>query len=377
MRNFILFVQIAATLVLFSFVVSIALNVNSYRDKLNKIIEGEEIYFSRDMTDQSRFDEMIVNPESSERMRGLYLFMKQNPSFATYTAEAQHLMWLTDDSLDSSLAVQAEGAVKGYNLLKIDGKFLDIYRLKCAEGSLFAKEDFITGEEVTPLLLGSDLRRFYQLNDVINDDKGARYRVTGFLEKSSFFLQPGKSGEIYSLDNWFIIPVRPDLDGDYDSAIMSTNIITDDPSHLQEIQQKSSELGLYTLEFRSFSEQMLRIEEDYRLQIKIIGLMLSMVLIFSIIGLISNLVQFINTHTKEFAIHLLCGGQVASIIQRILIHIFLLITVADVIVLAIHRIGLASLLTIAFSLVIGLLIALYPAVMLSTMGINNLLRRSE
>lgn len=378
MRNLVLFVQIAAALVLFSFVVYIVLHINSYQNKLNRIIEGEEIYFSRDMTDRRRFDEMVTAPGSSERLSKLYTFMTQNPSFATYTADAQHFMWMTDDHrLDNSLAVRSQPPLKGYKLLKIDEKFIDVYELECAEGSLFTEEDFAHTGEVILLLLGHDFRRFYQLHDVIRDSRGFRYQVTGFLEESSYFLQPGKSGEIYSLDKWFVIPVRPDRDGAYDSAIMSTYIITDDSYHLQEIQQKSTELGLYTFEFRSFTAQMRRIHETNNLHIRLIGFMLSVVLIFSMIGLISNLVQFIDTHTKEFAIHLLCGGQVVSIIQRILIQILLLIIAANVIVLAIHRGSLTSLITIAFSLIVGLLIVIYPAIKLSTIGINNLLRRSE
>ncbi|MBT9139280.1 MAG: hypothetical protein DDT31_01863 [Syntrophomonadaceae bacterium] len=163
----------------------------------------------------------------------------------------------------------------------------------------------------------------------------------------------------------------------YSSAIMTTYIITDAPSHLQRIQQKSTELGLFTFEFRSFTEQMRRIQEDHDLQIKIIALIFSVVLTFSMIGLISNLVQFINTHTKEFAIHMLCGGQVSSIIRRILIQIALMLILANMIVFAFHGASSITLATIAFGLVIGFLIVLYPAIKLSAMGINELLRRSE
>ena len=119
------------------------------------------------------------------------------------------------------------------------------------------------------------------------------------------------------------------------------------------------------------------IQEDNELMIKVMGLMFSVVLIFSMIGLISNLVQFINTHTKEFAVHLLCGGQVSSIIQRILIQIILMLILAAMIVWAIHGVSLTTFTTVAFGLMIGALTVLYPAIKLSAMGINTLLRRSE
>ncbi|MDW7684898.1 MAG: hypothetical protein SCK29_12375 [Bacillota bacterium] len=376
-RIFVLFVQITAALVLFSFIVLIALHIGSYRDKLNEIIKDQEIYLIRDLTDQSRYDQIVTNPDSSVKLQKLYQFMKHDPLFDTYTADAQHFMWLAEDKSHNSLAVRSNPPSKGYNLLKIDNKFMDVYELQCVEGSLFTREDFSSTKETIPLLLGYDFRSFYQIGDIIEDYRGFRYHVVGFLEQSSYFIQPGKSGGIYSLDTWFVIPVGPDLDDSYSSAIMTTYIITNDPSHLQRIQQKSTELGLFTFEFRSFSEQMRRIQEDHDLQIKILALIFSVVLMFSMIGLISNLVQFIDTHTKEFAIHMLCGGQVSSIIRRILTQIILMLILANVIVLAIHGASSITLATIVFGLVIGSLIVLYPAIKLSAMGINELLRRSE
>lgn len=377
MRNFVLFIQITAALVLFSFIISMALHLNSYRDKLNGIIEGQEIYLIRDLTDQSGLNQIWTNPDSSTKLRGLYQFMKHSPLFDTYTADAQHFMWLAEDKYDNSLAVHSNPPHKGYSLLKIDDKFMDVYELQCVEGLTFTREDFSSTGETIPLLLGYDFCRLYQLGDIIEDYRGFRYHVVGFLEQSSYIIQPGKSSEIYSLDTWFVIPVRPDLDGSYDSAIMTTYIITDNPSHLQRIQQKSTELELFTFEFRSFTEQMGRIQGEIDLLIKIMGLIFSVVLLFSMIGLISNLVQFINTHTKEFAIHMLCGGQVSSIIRRILIQIALMLILANMIVVAIHGASSITLATIAFGLVIGSLIVLYPAIKLSAKGINELLRRSE
>ncbi|MBZ4666576.1 hypothetical protein [Mahella sp.] len=379
-RNFVLFIQITAALVLFSIIVSVMVQASSYREKLNGIIESQEIYLIRDLTDQSTLEQIWADPDSSAKFRELYQYMKHNPLFDTYTADAQRFMWLAEDKSPKSLAVQSSPPSNGYNLLKIDDKFMDIYKLQCVEGSLFTKEDFSTTGETIPLLLGYDFRSFYQIGDIIEDDEeGFRYHVVGFLEQSSYFIQPGKDNEIYSLDRWFVIPVQSGLDDsyEYDSAIMSTYIITDDPSNLQKIQQKSTELGLYTFEFRSFTEQMERMQEDMDLQIKIMGLMFSVVLIFSMIGLISNLVQFIDTHTKEFAIHMLCGGQVSSIIRRILTQIILIFIPANVIVFAIHGASSITLATIAFGLVIGSLIMLYPAIKLSAIGINELLRRSE
>jgi len=92
---------------------------------------------------------------------------------------------------------------------------------------------------------------------------------------------------------------------------------------------------------------------------------------------ISSLIQFINTHTKEFAIHLLCGGRIVFIIQRILIQVFAVIFLSNIVVIIIHKISPVSLLTIASSLMIGLVIIIYPVILLSRTQINTILKRNQ
>jgi hypothetical protein len=374
-RNIILLIQILAALMLFSLVLSLLFNLRSFSDKLYQLTGRQDIYFSRDMTDPGRFAEIMSSPDSNYRLKELYSFMTNN--YTAFTADAQQLMWLNDDNLDGSFIVRRSDTGKGYNLLKINETYLKVYDLSTVEGTGFTSQDFQADGNTIPLLLGFNFRSFFQLGDTITDTGGSKYQVTGFLEKSTYFLQPGKSGEIYLLDTWFVIPVHPKSIVDYDSAIMSTYILAENPSILETIQQKSTELGLYTFEFRSFTDQMQLIQEDFNIQMSLIGFMLIVILLFSITGLTSNIAQFIDSHTREFAIHLLCGAQVNSVIQRILIHIFLMIMPACILVFIIHRFSKTTVFTILFSLMIGCLVAIYPAIKLSRLGINSLLRRSE
>lgn len=218
------------------------------------------------------------------------------------------------------------------------------------------------------------------MGDIITDSQDVSYQVQGFLEKSSYFLQPGKSDDVYMLDSWFIVPITTKIlidPADFDPIIMSTYFFTDDASNLEKIRNKSSELDLYSLEFRSFAQQMQRIREDFNLLIKLVGFILMVVLLFSIIGLVSSISQFIDSHITEFSIHLLCGGQVSSIIQRIVITIGLMLLPASILAVAFHRFTATTLFTLVFNVFIGGLVAIFPAIKLSRLGIINLLRRSE
>ena len=114
------------------------------------------------------------------------------------------------------------------------------------------------------------------------------------------------------------------------------------------------------------------------------------ILFFAVAGFILNLVQFIKTHTKEFEGHFLSGGRIIPIILRILIQVFIIIFLSDIIVAVIHklseiiavpyfysRLTPVTLLTILASLLIGLVIVIYPVVMLSRIQKNSILKRTR
>ncbi len=353
-----------------------------------------EIYLSVDISSSEKFDEITNARDSIERQSELYKFMKENPSFKTYTADDSYSMWLSDSNLNGILARGPLYEPNAYFLLKIDEEFQDVFKLKCVKGRLFSTGDFKdTGSKIQiPLLLGYDFQKYYDLDDKIYDDGGQCYRVVGFLEKSSFYINPLRGEEISWLNRAFVIPLQPDRfeEWDYSSAIYSTFIITDDPENLRAIQEKSNELNLYTFEFRSFTEYLQMRLEGYHYSILIIGFIMAAILFFAVAGFILNLVQFIKTHTKEFENHLLSGGRIIPIILRILIQVFIIIFLSDIIVAVIHklleiiavpyfysRLTPVTLLTILASLLIGLVIIIYPVVMLSRIQKNSILKRTR
>lgn len=378
LKNLTLLIQFFTAILLISFIFSITLKFNSYQDKLNEVMQDqeEEIYLSLDNTSNEKFDEIINSRDSIERQSKLYRFMKENPSFKAYTADMQYSMWLPESNIDSSFAEKYNP--ENYFLLKIDNEFQDVFKLKCVEGRLFSTGDFKdTGNEI-PLLLGYDFQKYYKLDDVIYDYRDQSYRVIGFLEKSSFYLSPRTGNTTYGLDKAFITPLQPDRfeETEYESAIYSTFIITDDPEDLKAIQEKSNELGLYTFEFTSFTEYLNMASEGYRYGIFILGLITVTILFFAVTNFILNLMQFITNYTKEFENHFLPRGGMVPIILLILVQVFIIISLSDIIMVIIYsRLEIFAapifyrptpviLLTIVASLLIGLVIIIYPVIML-------------
>jgi len=380
LRYISLFFQTLAVCALVSVIFSILLDTNNFQNRLNGIMQSqeEEIYLLIDMSSTEKINDITNNKESLLWMRELFEFIKGSSSFTSYTSNHQNYgISLPNENLEEFSVIDPDNA---FFLVIIDNEFQDVFKLKCAEGRIFSTDDFKdTGSEI-PLLLGYDFQKYYDLDDMIVDNEGKCYRIVGFLEKSSFFLDPLKGEVIYWLDKAFVAPLQPDKFKDildYDSAILSTFIITDDTGNLQLIQEKSNELGLYTFEFRSFTEQLKVIIDYANYKIEYLGFIMTIILIFAIISFISTLVQFITTHTKEFAIHLLCGGRIIDIINRILIQVFIVILLSDIVVIIIHKLSMVSLLTIASSLLIGLIIIIYPVVMLSKKQLNTILKRSQ
>lgn len=381
-------------MLLIGFLLFFSLDINSYKNKLNEIVQGqeEEIYLSCDVTSDRKFEELTYASDSIERQSELYKFMKENPSFKAYTADDSYSMWLPDASIDSSFA--DEYNPNHYFLLKIDNEFQNVFKLKCIKGRLFSDKDFEdTGNEI-PLLLGYDFQKYYDVGDVITDYIGQRYKVIGFLEKSSFYVSPLRGNQIYWLDKAFIEPIQPHRleEWDYYSAIANTFIITGGPENLQAIQEKSNELRLHTFSFESFTERLESELEVYRYTILVIGIITAVVLFFAIAGFILNLIQFIKNHKEEFEKHLLGGGGMSPIVMRIVIQVLFIILLADIIVAVMYMLlsrseappifynvtpGYVIALTILASLVIGLIIIVYPIVMLYRIKKSSVLKSNS
>lgn len=342
-------------------------------------IQREDLHLASNMSSGEKKHEIFNGGEESlRRLSQLYNFIVNNCSFRTYTADTCSSMRLTDSKLNRSFRVP-RGGPNEFFLLKIDNKFQDHFKLRTIEGRLFSEDDFNSTKKEIPLLLGSDFCNYYDTGDVIINEVGQPYEVIGFLDKSFFHINPLEGATIYRLDKMFIVPLQTKKFEtiDYDSAILSTFLITDDLSDLQAIQEKSNELRLYTFDFRSFATQLEHLSQSAKRSLISWGVMISGILFFALTGFISSLMQFIDSRTKEFAVHLLCGARISSIIQRVLIQVFTIIFLSNVFVIFLHKFSLTTLISLLSSLLFGLIVVAYPIIILSKTQINIVLKRSQ
>jgi hypothetical protein len=381
-RYLIFFTQISVTLILIASSISLFLAERDYLNKLSIIMgmHREEIYKLSDLSTSDQWNVIINNEDvedSLRRLSGLYNFIRGN--FQTYTAGTGSLMHLNDSKPYRFFAVDPDFDPGQFYLLKIDDRFQDYFGLRTIKGRLFSEEDFSSTQKEIPLLLGYDFQNYHNLDDVIIDTAGKSYRVIGFLDRSNFYLNPVEGRTVFHLDRMFITPFQQ-LTFDticYHEAIFSTFVITDDPAVLRQIQEKSNQLGLFTFDFRGFTDQLEYLSEYTKSNLIFWGTAVAAILFFALAGFIAGLMQYIDRHTKEFAIHLLCGARIRSIIQRILIQILAVILLANIVVAAVHKLSLTMLIALVSSLLIGLIVISGPVFVLSKTEINTILKRSR
>lgn len=190
--------------------------------------------------------------------------------------------------------------------------------------------------------------------------------VVGILEKDAFYLDPGKTGDILFLSGTIIAPLIVNEETSYyelDSILTSSTIIVDDPAQLRAIEEKAKALEVYDkLEFISYAKQLENIVRENMTYVYFAIAVQGLILFFCIICIISALMNYINSHKKEFAIHILCGAKSKDLSLRIVFQILTCLLLSNVITFILFGLSLASLAILLTSAILLSLIVLAPII---------------
>lgn len=363
LRSFLMFLQLFAAVCLVTLAVTQSFHINHYKEVLTGLSKYEQLYFLRDRTDNVIFHTNIMgSPDAIPRMSRLYTYLTNHPGFESYS------FYHTEEQ------AEREGETEELSLLHVNENFWNLYRLNTEHGgSVFEGENQRDGA-YTPVVLGSALKERYRVGDVIQE----KYLVRDFLEKGLFYLNPGASSEVYSLDSVVVLPIRltPSSDfSEYDMAINSTAIATGDPAVFDEIQQKSNELRLFTFTFESYSRQLQNIVEESRFETELTVTILTLLLCLSSLGMVAGILEYITSHQREFMIHILCGATRGAVLLRVLSQVMLFLLLSNLLALLIWRSPGAFLITLLFSAALGAAVSVVPCVRLMKLDLNAALRK--
>lgn len=380
-RSFVFFLQITLSLMLFSFMLTHSFDLQKLIKKITMTNEYKNAYLMFDISDMDKFfNETIYEDDVAERMDNFYLWLTENKHFKSYAFSYEDLI-LKDNRLDDSLVSFTYDLTgdKCYSGLICNEDFINFFDFRLSKGRLFNTGDYSDTSNIIPVIAGYDYSKYFNLGDVIDSE----YRIIGFFEKDSRYYDIKACGDLLSLDKSIVMPfqrekaLQHDNLGLYDSIINKTVIITEDERVLDDIQKKSSELGLYTYSFRSVEEQLGYIKESSGEWVLSLFTFCMIILFFCIIGMICNMLQMLNNYIRELGIHILCGASKFSIVIRLFYQVFFLTLLPNIIILFIHGFSSNLLISVLLSVLLSTLVILVPFIRLMKTDMNTILRRSE
>lgn len=317
------FLQLFVGIMLIGFCINKCLLLTETKEKITSLGKVENMYVMRDVTPPEVFNSKICQSynESIIRMKKFMSYLESSDSFEMCSFE--------------KTAEWSEKPILGKNELSVltaSEKFIEVFNLNAEDGKSLKNIFSSSNDGYIHVAAGSNFKSSYKIGDVICD----KYCIDVFLNKDSFYTDPLTSAELISLNSALIVPVIKDIAyndfASLDTLICGSCIITDEPGVLKEIQNKSTELNLYSLEFTSYKARMSSIIEQEMMKVRYAVLVVVLILIMCVVCISSSLITFTERHMKEFAVHLLCGAALQGIAQRLLFQVGIMIFMAFLLV---------------------------------------------
>lgn len=370
------FVQFICILLLSGICVSQFSSLYEFKSRFDIFDDLSEIYVMRDKTD----DEVFVNRSNEEdffeKVYGFYKELTALDGVELLAYDEQFVPVRSNESLDIAYVADPYGE-KYYPLLYIEQSFADIFDLSVTKGRVFTKEEYEKEEKLTPVLLGYRYKEYYDVGTVIDD----AYYVAGILEKDAFYLDPGKEGSVIYLENSMVAPMV--VNQNTDPLVLSNmvgfgTIVTKDSTVLADIADRAGAIGLFDdMEFISYKQQLATIIQDAMLWISIGAIVMCIVLFFCLVCLITSMMNYIDVHRAELAVHLLCGATQADLIIRLAVPIAAMLLLSDGIAAYLIKEPATVGILLVFSVVLLAGVLLLPMIKIKRKNVAGFLREDQ
>lgn len=347
------------------------IRVNDGIHRLEKL-KNKNAYINKDSTSNNKIDALIADEKNSvQKAKELYKFIIDNDRIEKYSI----YQYASLESINGHAMMQTT----------VNKTFFDIYDVKVIEGRMFNDNDFLSNSKLIPLVVGYNLKDRYKLGQTYNEvdnitRKQVTYKVIGILEYNSSYPVITDIGREISLNYSYIAPLNLNTINDFgsiDMAIGSTVVFTNDQNEARAIEKKSSELKLFSIHYTMIQECIndflwyFERKMIYQIFLAII------ILAFASTSMALNLSTMVSKKTKEFSIHIICGGGINSIMQRLLWQLLIILSTALIPTILVYKINTSLLYTILLACFVTLSIMIIPYVKIRRFTIAQLVRRSE
>ena len=196
-------IQITAVALIAIYLLQAFFDYRQVEQKISRMTEHTEIYMFRDQTGDAALKDLINDKKKCKKMAENYemLQRKLQENFSRVKA------FTADDSVVFPMYRGQRGEIRrALNLSKeqeelsriqVSENFFDIYGIQWeGDREAFVKEK----TDAIPIVVGADLKKLYQLHDILYDQQTQEYEIVGFMDKDSFYVAPGKTREKICLD---------------------------------------------------------------------------------------------------------------------------------------------------------------------------------
>ncbi len=347
------------------------IRVNSGVNRLQKLRDNKA-YINRDTTSNGKIDALIADEKDSvPKLKELYSYIVNNDKTNKYSK----FEYQTSEEIEGNTIVQATA----------NKMFFDIYDIKVIEGRMFNESDFTNNLEITPIIVGYNLKERYKIGQTylekdLDTNKEVTYKVVGILEYNSSYPSFVDIGKETELNYTFFKPLNLNLLNEFssmDMAISSTVIFTNNEKEVRSIEEKSAELGLFSMEYRPIQQDINNYLKYFHKKITYQIFIAFIVLFFAATSMALNLTTMISKNIKEFSIHMICGAEIGSIFQRLLWQLLIILSLALIPTEIFYGINISLVYTVIIACIISLIIMSIPYIKLKRTNIIQLVRRND
>ena len=367
-KYFPIYAQLITSVLLFAFIAVTFAQARAFSAKMYEYSEHKNMYAVVDKSNVPTIMNTLGAADAEEKCKELYEYTAENVDM--YIHMKDQVRWNGKD----------------VEILQINKNFSNLYQINVQNGRTFRDDEWsgqINENEPIPVLVGAKLAVSYPIGtQLVNEalDKSL-FEIVGVLDKDAFYLEPVVGNKIISLDSAFIIPWIPrnSLNNGYRNVNLFhvLQLETNSVDVLNAISEKSKELGLFDLEFVSFREQIEVVNSYYQNVYSRDCAMLGALLLYCIVGSVTMLLQYIDTHMKQNSIYMLCGATQQEIGLQMLVQILLPILIGLIIDAILFRTVFAVAAGGLFGLVLSGVILFIPLVKWNRMEISQIFKNYE
>lgn len=220
------------------------IRVNDGINRLQKL-KDNKAFVNRDATSNGKIDALIADEKNSiPKLKELYSYIVNNDKTSSYSK----FEYETAEKIQGNTIIQSTA----------NKRFFESYDIKVIEGTMFNESDFTSNSDIIPIVVGYNLKDRYKIGQTylerdLDTNKDITYKVIGILEYNSSYPSLVDIGKETDLNYTFFKPLNINLVNEFssiDMAISSTVIFTKDQKDVRDIEEKSAELGLFSMEYK-------------------------------------------------------------------------------------------------------------------------------